>query len=159
MSIGKYRMVFSFGACYINDIFGRYHDVFSGIYRDAEYSFLFCRKVYFRSLPLAIISFNPYADPISGAWIVKIRQIQCVGGKRNENPLYWLRWERMLVQIVVDWARKECFDRVEILPAKQSRWTDKAPLERLYVRYDVTAKRCGFRYDKNSETYMLSLTK
>ena len=72
----------------------------------------------------------------------------------------------MLIQVVIDWARANKFKAVNILPAEQNVWYRRRPGDnkdlldqnrRLYIRYDVTATRMGFKYNKRLELYVLSL--
>ena len=60
------------------------------------------------------------------------------------------KWERALIGLTLDWAREEGIPSVYLLPADKNRWTkSREQLERLEMRYDVSAKRLGFRLQPN----------
>ena len=65
--------------------------------------------------------------------VVDVRQIQGVMGQ--QEALAPLRWEKMLLQIVVDWARENAFAAVWIRIIGNRR-----------LRYRTTAKRLGFKF-------------
>lgn len=92
-------------------------------------------------------------------WKIKklvIKQIQGVRGK--EEILKKLRWEKLLVQAVIDWGKNQGVKRFEIMKAEENyywRGNDIERQKRLFMHYDVTAKRMGFKLDGNS--YVLDL--
>ena len=107
--------------------------------------------------PLACIAFDVY--PRSGR--ICIRQIQGKGGVKSKLSLF--RWEKFLVFCVLEYARKNGFKEVFIQAAKANRWKEKNAQslaeisersERLKKRYDVTAKRMGFKPDANKCHYV-----
>lgn len=61
------------------------------------------------------------------------------------------RWEHALVELVIDWAITEQIGAVYLLPSKNNVWQHRVHhnKEALYLRYDVTAKRCGFQLQDN----------
>lgn len=133
------------------------------IYCDGYYTFALVRRLksdfsfprWFDSV-IALISFNISKPKRS----LKIVQIQGVKGKRQF--LKPLRWEHLLVNIVVDWAKANGFKRVEIQRAEDNKWYQYAYAEnqeKLKIRYNVTAERYGFIYDKKRRVYSLSLKK
>ena len=100
---------------------------------------------------------------ISGS-VVHIQQIQ--GARHRQEELRPLRWEKLLVKIVVEIARQLRFKTVEILPAerndyyipsdrylKMRRSTKKDWQKLLKLRYDVTAKRLGFKWNLEKQVY------
>lgn len=134
---------------------------FSGdsIYCDGPYAFALLRRAktgfnlsrWFESA-IALISFRIFQAKKS----VKIVQIQGVKGKHSF--LKPLRWERMLVNIVIDWAKANGFKAVEIQRGKDNRWyAHSENKDGFKIRYDVTAERCGFGYDKKRKVHVLSL--
>lgn len=66
---------------------------------------------------------------------------------RTREILQKLRWERVLVALAVEWARKMDFATVCIRPAHMNPqvWDGRLPQDRAKVRYDVTAQRLGFK--------------
>ncbi len=63
-----------------------------------------------------------------------------------------LRWERLLVELVMMWARKEGFPALYSLPAKfNGYWCDNDELrsQLFKLRYDVTLERMGFETQSN----------
>lgn len=107
----------------------------------------------------------------------KTREIACVGFKLNANSvrivqlqgvreeaeaLRGIRWEQMLIQLVVEYAKHFNFKKVCIVSAKQNQYYEgygnKNNIEhhaRLIMRYDVTARRCGFIPGKEFHTLRL----
>jgi hypothetical protein len=98
---------------------------------------------------------------------VLVAQIQAQKGltKKGLLELKRLKWERTLLQMVVDWARGAGLPRVLVVPSANNYWlTDshcqqiKNELkERLFLRYDVTARRCGFKQEADNLPYSLEL--
>lgn len=78
-----------------------------------------------------------------------IKQIQ--GSRGCEKRLFRIKWERALVNYVVQFAESYRIPEVEIVSAQNSHWMQcrHIPLERALMRYDVTAKRCGFKKAEN----------
>jgi len=75
-----------------------------------------------------------------------IRQIQGVRGQ--DELLRVIRWEKMLVQAVIDIAKSGQVSYVHVVKASKNKWRanlGKSGCERIYLRYDVTAKRMGFK--------------
>ena len=72
------------------------------------------------------------------------------------------RWERMLLRLLIDWAKENGFSQVLIQPADQNEYfingTDNDRNKRLKMRYDVTARRSGFKLDPNLNAYSLPLS-
>jgi hypothetical protein len=82
-------------------------------------------------------------------------------GVRGQAPaLRSLRWERALLDRAVEWARSSAVSTVYVASADHVHWAaDPGHLDpaRAKLRYDVTAKRCGFRRNLD-DYYELSLT-
>ncbi len=69
------------------------------------------------------------------------------------------RWERMLTEILIEWARQTGLEKLYFLPSAFSTW-DKIMFNQGGIgklRYDVTAKRLGFKRDKENKPYLLSI--
>jgi len=130
----------------------------SEVYCDGQQTFLLLKKKdpndelrkWWKAI-IACISFNVYKEKRA----VRIVQIQGVRGRRKDLKL--LRWERLLVQLVVDWAKAKKLVRVEIQRAQDNRWQKQGAvsLEALKLRYNVTAERSGFKYDSKKKVYKL----
>jgi len=94
---------------------------------------------------------------------VLVAQIQSQKGLNREQQakLKKIRWERSLLETVFGWAEETNLSRVLVVPAANNYWlTDahcqamKTGLEkRLFLRYDVTARRCGFKQTRENEPY------
>lgn len=111
--------------------------------------------------PIALISFDIEEDRDT----IVIWQIQGVrGATKFLKPV---RWERMLVSIVVDWARMYNFKMVEIANVGElrfypkrynggnmllDRWEEELA-KRMEFRYSVTAKRLGFKFNKTTKRW------
>jgi hypothetical protein len=82
-------------------------------------------------------------------------------GVRGQAPaLRPLRWERALLDRAVEWGRASSVTTVYVASAGHVRWaSDPGHLDptRAKLRYDVTAKRCGFRRNLD-DYYELILT-
>lgn len=128
---------------------------------DARYHMLLFYRFEGRAFSLANIGFNLNIFFPT----IRMRQIQSkkydsircanVGDEQRErmvNIMRSLRWEKMLVQAVCDWAAANGFSRAAILKAKYNPWRigmiSFAAIdhhERLKMHYDVTAQRMGFK--------------
>lgn len=88
-------------------------------------------------------------EPIKDAcWVIQIQ-----GVPDKIVPLQRLRWEKMLLAVAVDWARRNDFRFIHVARAIVNRWYKNTKLgeagqKRLYLRYDVTAERMGFQPSK-----------
>lgn len=77
------------------------------------------------------------------------------------KTLQQMRWEFFLVDVVMEWAMKVGFPVVYLQPGSQNLYTKSdhgqplLPPERAYLRYDVTAKRYGFKMDPQTGWYAL----
>ncbi len=118
-----------------------------GIYRDTVYSFVLKRGY----STLACIGFDIEEDRT-----LEVKQIQGVKGAQED--LSHLKWERMLLIVVTDWASRYGFRQVRVQRAEDNEWVKRAETlkweevrqeltERLRMRHDVTARRSGFRLD------------
>lgn len=130
-----------------------------GLYRDTPYGFILCRG----SVAVACVGFHTANDAVI------IRQIQ--GAYGQSETLVGLRWERMLVALVIDWAREVGFSRVKIqrgecngyysggrsssLPALPAICAEQN--RRLKRRYNGTARACGFKSDPTDTAVFLRL--
>jgi len=111
-----------------------------------------------------------------------IMQIQCqkfedLSSKENKIPYEKLlkltknvRWEKMLLQVAIDWAKDTGFYRIFVQSAENNiyckieDYDDSETIEekislknRLKLRFDVLAKRMGFQYDFSSKNWVLDL--
>jgi len=92
-------------------------------------------------------------------WDMKMTIQQIQGIRAKASLLSPFRWEKALVTYAVDWARNNDIDEVILVSAKNnSHILAEPPIpERYRLRYDVTARRCGFRKDPESGNYILNL--
>lgn len=95
---------------------------------------------------------------------VFIKQIQGLSGQQKELKSF--KWERLLVRIVVDWAKSFDFQKVKILQAQQNRYFHPEKKEdpewkgwhdRFKIRYNTTAERLGFKFNSEEDAYVLDL--
>ena len=116
------------------------------IYHDTDYSFVLVKRslnplLLGRGRALACVGL----DLMPGGQNeprVSIRKIQGVKGR--EGGLKPVKWERMLVALVLDWAKAHRFKAVEIQPGEENGWCTLSKQKQFHMRYDVTAKRLGF---------------
>ena len=125
------------------------------VFRDEPFGFL----LRYNRTPIAGIGFALKERAVI------IGQIQGVQGCARE--LRMLRWERMLVAIVVDWARAHGFLIIKIRRAEHNgyyfkenprRDLDKREIARnasLKRRYNGTARACGFHPDPSDPTMLV----
>src|SRR3989338_1672962 len=89
---------------------------------------------------------------------VVVKQIQGNPGKGGVLNLF--KWERMLLTILTDWARQNCFAQVRVVRAKGQKWfcpREEERTKRMFMHYDVTARRSGFRFDQAYRQYVKDL--
>lgn len=93
---------------------------------------------------------------------IVIRQIQ--GIKGQEDKLKQIgRWEKSLVSLVEEAARTMGVSRVRVVAARQNGWVSSRIRLGLMdensakLRYDVTAKRMGYRWDKTQGNWVKEL--
>lgn len=68
------------------------------------------------------------------------------------------RWEKLFVEIFINWARQSGLQRIFLLPSAYNEWnTVQANTNgTALLRYDVTAKRLGFKQKNKHEPYILT---
>jgi hypothetical protein len=100
---------------------------------------------------LACIGFD--TDVLGNNMVVK--QIQ--GNPGKGKLLRLLKWERMLMAILTDWARISGFGQIKIIQAKDNYWypNRSSDIKKImFMHYDVTARRSGFNFDPNKNQYV-----
>lgn len=83
-----------------------------------------------------------------------ISQIQDVEGRHEF--LKPLKWSNALVNLTENWARKAGLLEIMILPSKRNKYYSCSPSdrrERLFLYYDVTAKKEGYKFDPDRSVY------
>lgn len=121
--------------------------LYRDIFFDAAYSFVLIKS----GKAICSIGFNIDRDNN----IIIVKQIQGVKGMQKELSPF--RWEKMLLQILIDWAKQYSFKRIDVIRSVDSEWQNEANAQDLYIKYDVTARRMGFIYNKKLEVYSLHL--
>lgn len=125
-----------------------------GICRDTSYAFLLKTKGTRKNNADALIGFDTrYKNQA-----IEVKQIQ--GRQYRQKALKPLRWEKMLLRMATDWAGKSCFKQVRVQKAENNKWWDISKPkrnQRLKMKYDVTARRSGFYFDKDLDCYVLDL--
>lgn len=120
-----------------------------GFWADAKYSILLDK---FGHGSIALIGFDIDDD------IVLVKQIQ--GRQGYKEHLTPLKWERMLLAVVVQVARQSGLKEVRVQPAHKNKWhtvNERATNGRGKMLYDVTARRSGFKFDKEADCFRLAL--
>jgi len=128
-------------------------------YLDAPYGIvLSCSKDGGEAIPIAIISFKR-----KGLRTIRIEQIQgpsnCKEDRASDRvaALGKIKWERLLVRIICEWARLNGLKRVEVISCVRSHWYQKFMHQSMFMRYDVTARRMGFTEIRSKKIYRLKL--
>ena len=103
------------------------------IYCDGEYTIVLTRYPFPFRRYLACLGFD-----ISAHGVVSVVQIQGVRGKQEELRL--LRWDRMLLEMLITFARDSGFTEVRVQSSRENRWAKG----KNHLRYDVLPKRMGF---------------
>lgn len=123
------------------------------IYFDTHYNFVLLHD----REPICSIGFNRRFIERS---TIFVKQIQGVRGKQKELSPF--RWEKMLLQILIDWARKNRFKRINVIRSVDHEYYsayDEEKNRRMHMKYDVTARRMGFKYDEKRGVYYAQLKK
>ena len=127
---------------------------FKGVYKDAFFTLILTHQaeetVNGNFGAIACIGFD-----VVGPSSILVKQIQGVSGQ--SDILKNFKWERMLVKMVMDWARNAGFQTVKIINSKSNGWYNQQRAESLFMKYDVTARRSGFKFDEKDQTYVKDL--
>lgn len=119
---------------------------YHGIYADAEYGFVLRRNGY----ALASVWFTPNVEKKT----VSIMQIQGIIGKKQDLANF--RWERMLIQYMVRWARQRGFQEIRVVRSEKQKYFGKGGEEskrRFHMIYDISAKREGFSQEEGYHVF------
>lgn len=142
VNVSPYKVRTSFAQLYHLSNYG-YRGRTRKIYWDAPMGIVLrCNRI-----PIAAIGFT-----IEGS-CVRIVQIQGVRDKAEQ--LGPLRWERLLVELVIAGTRKLKYPRVEIQCAEENKYYSKYNAQTFKLRYDVTARRAGFILQPQGFHYLL----
>lgn len=140
---------------------------------DAEYNLILLAPMGLWRRPCAIACIGFNSDAYDEELII-IKQLQAATqeGLRNSHiefheftreSLKGIKWERMLVTILLDLVFQNGFQRVKMIRAEQSKWyefpynpiSNAADIRsRMKMRYDVTAKRMGF--DDSGQKFLMT---
>lgn len=137
---------------------------------DAHYHFVLTYTKGEQRFGIATLGFH--LNPLWGS--ILIEQLQAIkngaaGGESStiQNIISGLRWEKLLVQIAEDWAKKFGFGVAKIKKAQWNRWYRKCnpysnrPLsdrrKSLELRYNVTAQRMKYRQRLGSRYFSKAL--
>lgn len=125
-------------------------------YLDAPYGIILHATGKDLSIPIACITFDKFGNDT-----IRIQQIQGPSYSRGENEelciiaLSEIKWERLLVQLVRELAELNKVKRVEIISCTKSRWYKERRHQKMFMRYDVTARRMGFKKLAEEEVYSI----
>ncbi len=132
-----------------------------GICQDANYAYVLSKRYDHDFVTAALMGFD------INDFVADIRQIQ--GAYSRHYALKPFRWERMLLRIALDEFSEEGFSQARIQPAEKNKyWLLPFPDDgrridieehrsRLRLRYNVTARRSGFRFDEQLGCYVRDL--
>jgi len=131
--------------------YGLHQTTFDGVYSDAPYVLVLTHKsVANEDVGIACVGFEVVTQST-----ILIKQIQ---GVRGMAPfLQSFRWEKMLLETVTDWAKKASFKSVRVIQGKDSYWHNERLDKDFFMKYDVTARRSGFKFDEKDKTYVRTL--
>lgn len=127
-----------------------WHDNYQTPFLDARNAFILWPMNDDDDEAIAILTFG-----IFGPNSICIYQVQ--GGGSCEDKLRFLRWEKMLIYIALQWAREHEIKSVHIISCEECPWYRKHMHKKLYLRYNVTAKRMGFVYRPATNTFCLTM--
>ena len=133
------------------DEYGYGYPNYGAVYFDTRYNFVLLDD----GEPICSIGFN---RRIIRRSVIFIKQIQGVRNKQEE--LSPLRWEKMLLQIVIDYAKQNKFKRIDVIRSvnHQDYFSDnKKRSQRMYMKYDITARRMGFKLNKRRRVHSFCL--
>ncbi|MEK7076226.1 MAG: hypothetical protein AAB941_01000 [Patescibacteria group bacterium] len=141
----------NFALCYS---YGRGNNNFDHVYSDAPYTLVLTYKKDGASEveanedeEVACIGFE-----LVNRSTILVKQIQGVSGKLA--ILQHFRWGKMLLKVVMDWAKNAGFKTVRVIKAESSKWYREYRAKDFFIRYDVTARRSGFKFDEKDQTYV-----
>ncbi len=134
-------------------------------YSDSKYGFVLESQ----QIPIAAIAFEIQSDVV-----IYVNQIQGrntkIRGKPEELQLVYkelqkVRWQRLLLSYLTDWARAHGAAQVRVHPAKKNQYYypyarnehEQKLNERLETHYDATARSLGFTLSDDEEYYYLDL--
>ena len=63
----------------------------------------------------------------------------------------------MLLKIATDWARENGYEEARVLCARENKWWKEHRNNTLYMKYDVTARRSGFKFSPEKKAYVAPL--
>lgn len=115
------------------------------IYWDAPFGIV----LFYNRSPVGSIGFF-----IKGKRII-VNQIQGVRG--SSELLRCLRWERLLLRLIIECAGSLGYRTVEVQPSRKNEWIRFDRKESFKLRYDITATREGLRSDPEVGAYVLAL--
>ena len=90
---------------------------------------------------------------------IVVKQIQ--GNQGKWKLLCLFKWERMLLAILTDWARKSGFSQIRVIQAKEQTFfkpISEEKTKRMLMHYDVTARRSGFAFNQSIGQYVKVVT-
>lgn len=116
---------------------------FYGRFYESHYNFVLC----YDGEAAASISFGAIG------WSMGILVAQIQGVKNKKEILSPLKWERALLNLVVEWAEENDIPEVQVVRSRNQLYWSMREDERWRLRYDITARRSGFFYDEQTEVY------
>ncbi len=126
----------------------------SCLFADGEYGIVLEGRTYNVSRgPLALVSFDLWM--LNGDYVAVVKQLQGVSGRKEQ--LSGIRWERMFLQMVTDWARANGCTEVACIEADGSEWRSHDTFHSFHLRYNVSARRNGFTFDDKRKLWRLPL--
>lgn len=139
---------------------------YQGIFWETQYGFVLSAEIgVWQNIPIAAIGF----EERSGHFLV--RQLQGVKGmKEYLRPLHW---ERLLYNTLIVFGRELKLDEIRVIPAHRSSYHPfqnpeaseeltfnerKARALRFHLLYNVSPRKCGFKWSERTQTHIFSLS-
>ncbi len=123
-----------------------------GLYRVTPYAFVLLKD----ENPIACIGVD-----VESETMLKVKQLQAVPEQREAHSV--LRWEKMFLKVIEDWGQRHGFNEAGVTKAEDTDWWNKKipDLDRhrqaLKMRFDITAKRSGYKFDKKRNCFVKKL--
>lgn len=68
------------------------------------------------------------------------------------------KWERLLLAFLCSIAKMTKIKSVRLQPGRKNHWYRGEKKQQFFMRYDVTARRSGFKFDQSIDAYVLDST-
>lgn len=125
-----------------------------GISREDELERVFYGDTYYHF----VLRNNNFYAAVLGVEFQNSREMiisQIQGVREMKDSLEPFYWTKAMVFVGLEFALRNKIERVMILPAERNKWWSHVQDANLiYLYYDVTAKKMGFKYDSKRLMYI-----